>query len=139
MVQLGVSPLQWSKLAAPCHDLLNVSLSCRLVGREFTQQFNQTLWGGQNELADALQHRIVRFQGRSQFAENRRPSKTLTLAGSTLGIITSSLDLPFRLIIHLDHQHDRQVATTGRGTLLRASFQELLCAPSQDLGGGIVV
>ena len=86
-------------------------------------------------LANALQHGKVWFQSRSEPVNQ----STLTLAGSTLCIVTSSLDLPFCLIIHLDHQHDRQVATTGRGTLLRASFQELLGATGQDLGGSIVV
>ena len=49
---------------------------------------------------------------------------TLTLTRPSIRIISSPSDLPFCLVVHFNDQHDGQVPTTGRGTLLGSSLQQ---------------
>lgn len=50
-----------------------------------------------------------------------------TFPSSRLRILRTS-NLPLRLIINLNNEHNRQISTTRRGALLRASSQKRFCA-----------
>src|ERR1700722_4682962 len=48
-------------------------------------------------------------------------------------------DLPTSLIIYVHDQHDSQIASTGRCSLLMSCLKKSLSSPRQDFGGIIVV
>jgi hypothetical protein len=63
----------------------------------------------------------------------------LTLSSPTLRVIIPSSNPPPRLGVHLEYQHDSQVSSTGRSTLLRSGSQKSGRTASQDFSSGLII